>query len=170
MATFTQVVHTSPYPAISPSVPALSQIGKTVLITGGSAGIGYAIARAFAQASASRIIICGRRPELVTSAASKLINETPGFQGRVIGRTCDVADLFSVNTLWTGLQKENIFVDVLVLNAARMQAKGPLLETELEEVWSDFLTNVRANLDFSQRFHNQNGPSENGHKKVCFHI
>lgn len=169
MATFTQVVHTAPYPAISPSLGGLSQNGKTVLIAGGSAGIGYAIARAFAQASASVIIICGRRTELVTSAASKLAKETPGFQGRVIGRTCDVADLFSVDALWTGLQKENIFVDVLVLNAARIQAKGPLLETELEEVWAEFLTNVRAILDFSQRFHNQNGLSELGQKKVCFH-
>lgn len=168
MANLTHIVHTSPYAAISPSLPSLSQSGKTVFITGGSAGIGYAIARAFMQANASTIVICGRRSEIVSSAVSKLAAEEGRHQIKVIGRTCDVADPARVTELWAGLKDEGIVIDILVLNAASMQTTGPLLGAELDAVWAEFNTNVRAILNFSQIFYSQrDGISGNERKKVC---
>lgn len=166
MASFTQTVHHKPYPAISPTLPALSQAGKTVLITGGSSGIGYAIARGFAEASASTIIITGRRSDVLRNAASQLTEEIPGFKGRILGRTCDVSDPRSVALLWSDLEKEGTVVDVLVLNAARLDTKGPLLHTPLDDAWAEFLTNVRGNLDFAQKFNGLNELHPNGVKKV----
>ncbi|KAF4826565.1 hypothetical protein CGCTS75_v008959 [Colletotrichum tropicale] len=49
--------HKEPYAAISPRLPELSQQDNTVLITGGSEGIGFAIAKAFIEASAKEIVI-----------------------------------------------------------------------------------------------------------------
>lgn len=158
---FTKTVHRAPYPEISPLRPELSQAGKTVLITGGHTGIGHAIARAFAQANADRIIIVGRRANLVTSAASRLRAQFPEVQ--VSGRVCDVSDLASADTLWEELAKENTFVDVVVLNAAKLSTQ-PILEVGRDAVWSEYLLNVRANLDFAERLYKQ--PNARGRRKV----
>jgi hypothetical protein len=167
MASFTKTIHKEPYPAISPSLPSLSQAGKTVLITGGSTGIGYAIARAFAFASASKIIILGRRADLVDSAASTLTEETPEFKGEIVGQPCDISDSSSVAALWSDLERDGVIVDVLVLNAARIGKPGSIIKVGLDEVWADYVMNVRANLDLVERFLKQNERVPNGKKKVC---
>ncbi|KAM5353372.1 hypothetical protein ACJ41O_000022 [Fusarium nematophilum] len=149
---FTQTVHRAPYAEISPLRPELSQAGKTVLITGGHTGIGFAIARAFAQAQAARVIIIGRRADLVTSAASRLGSEFPDVQAT--GRVCDASDIASVDALWADLAKEDVFVDVIVLNAAKLSTK-PILEVGRDAVWSEYLLNVRGNLDFTERLYKQ---------------
>ncbi|KAK9234767.1 hypothetical protein V1525DRAFT_459135 [Lipomyces kononenkoae] len=151
---FTKVLHSAPYPAISPSRPELSHKGKTVLVTGGHTGIGFAIARAFAQAGADKVIIIGRRDNLVASAASRLASEFSS--SRVLGHVCDIADLTSVDELWKKLAKEKTTVDVVVLNAAKLSAK-PILDLGRDTVWSDYLLHVRANLDFAERLHKQPG-------------
>ena len=56
--------------------------GNTVLITGGSSGIGCAMAEAF-LAAGSEVLICGRREDRLLEAQKK----HPGLQVR----TCDVA-------------------------------------------------------------------------------
>lgn len=161
---FTKTVHRAPYPEISPSRPELSHAGQTVLITGGHTGIGYAIARAFAQANAERVIIVGRRADLVTSAASRLGAQFPGAQ--VSGQVCDVSGLASADALWEELAKEDIVVDVVVLNAAKLSTK-PILEVGRDAVWGEYLLNVRTNLDFAERLYKQ--PSGKGRRKVGSH-
>lgn len=158
---FTETMHRSAYPEISPSRPELSQAGKTVLITGGHTGIGFAIARAFAQANAGRIVIVGRRADRVTSAASRLEAQFPKVQ--TLGRVCDVSDLASVETLWDELAKEDIFVDVVVMNAAKLST-GTILDVGRDAVWSEYILHVRTNLDFAERVYKQ--PNAKGRRKV----
>ncbi|KAE8366885.1 hypothetical protein BDV27DRAFT_170419 [Aspergillus caelatus] len=154
---FTQTVHNAPYPAISPSRPELSQVGKTVLITGGHTGIGFAIARAFAEAGAERLIIIGRRDELVSSAVKRLESEFPSTQA--LGRRCDVADLDSVNALWKNLANGGILVDIVVLNAAKLSAQ-PILDLGKDAVWDEYVMNVRTHLDFTERLYKQPGDED----------
>jgi Short-chain dehydrogenases of various substrate specificities len=45
--------------------------GKRVLITGGSSGIGFALARAF-LAKGAKVVICGRRPDVLAKAVEEL--------------------------------------------------------------------------------------------------
>ena len=158
--------HKSPYPSISPARPELSQVGKTVLIAGGSAGIGFAIARAFVQAKASRVILLGRRRDVLEASAAKLAAEVADKMSTTVeGRVCDISNLNDTARLWENLQRESIFVDVLVLNAAVTGKLGPILSHALADTWSAFEVNVRTILDFTGHFYGQDG--EAGRQKVC---
>ncbi|KAH7237269.1 hypothetical protein B0J15DRAFT_598555 [Fusarium solani] len=108
-------IHDKPYEVISPQRPELSQAGRTVLVCGGSTGIGHAIARNYCIAGASSVILLGRRPDVLNDAASKLNEAHPNTA--VTGRVCDVHVRDQVQQLWDTLEKEKVTIDVLVLNA-----------------------------------------------------
>jgi len=57
--------------------------GNTVLITGGSSGIGYAMAEAFLDAG-SEVLICGRREERLLEARTR--------HAALYTKTCDIAN------------------------------------------------------------------------------
>ncbi|KAL5601533.1 hypothetical protein FOBRF1_009066 [Fusarium oxysporum] len=159
--------HKTPYPSLSPTRPELSQSGKTVLITGGSAGIGFAIARAYAAASASRIILTGRRNDVLQQAASKLTGEFPNLT--TIPCLCDIADTKESVKLWSGLNNDGISVDVLVLNAAKFgQQQQPLLEADLDYAWSLYETNVKSLLNFCQQLYKQQ--KVDGERKAIIYV
>ncbi|KAI5460426.1 putative short-chain dehydrogenase [Mariannaea sp. PMI_226] len=160
--TFTEPFHRTPYPAISPSRPELAQPGKTVVVTGGNAGIGYAIANAFLQASARKVIILGRRLEATTAAAAGLAKSYP--QAEVIGRTCDVSNAADVDELWGTFAKEGTVVDVLVLNAVKISEQKPILDVGTKGIWNDYGMNVRAQLQMAELFYNQVGQGVEGPK------
>jgi NAD(P)-dependent dehydrogenase (short-subunit alcohol dehydrogenase family) len=154
---YVQTHHKNPYPAISPRRPELSQAGRTVLILGGSAGIGFAIARAFIQASASHVIITGRRQGVLDEAVSQLkqIVGKENASTAVSSYVSDMASLQDTEQLWERLKGSGIVVDVLVLNAFSNGQPKPLLEADLGATWAAFETNVRGLLDHAQRFYKQ---------------
>jgi NAD(P)-dependent dehydrogenase (short-subunit alcohol dehydrogenase family) len=158
--TFTKTFHRTPYPAISPSRPELSQAGRTVLVTGGNAGIGLAIAEAFLQASARKVIITGRREEATKQAAAQLGRKYPNAEA--VGLVCDISDPKSVDDLWASLGKEGTTIDVLALNAVKVPNAKPLLENGIEAIWKDFDVNVRAQLQMAERLHGQKGKPVTG--------
>lgn len=63
--------------------------GKTAIITGGSRGIGYAVAEAFVQEGA-RVAVCGSRPASAEIAAEKLHATWPDAEILPLG--VDVSD------------------------------------------------------------------------------
>ncbi|KAK2024961.1 short chain dehydrogenase [Colletotrichum zoysiae] len=164
--TFTKTVHREPYPAILPSRPVLSQNGRTVLITGGSAGIGFAIAKSFAQAGAKRVIILGRRQNILNESVEKLKKEYKNVQ--FSGFPSDVDDLESNEKLWKGFEEDGTVINVLVLNAAKMFAPGSILATGRDDVWKGFTTNTLSLLDFSGRFYNQK--NSKGQQKFLINV
>ncbi len=82
--------------------------GKTVLVTGGSRGIGYGIAEGFAMASANVVILAENND--VQASAEKLADET-GASVRAI--QCDITDVTSVRAATESLDS----IDVLINNA-----------------------------------------------------
>lgn len=154
-------MHSKPYAAISPLQPELSQAGKTVLITGGNAGIGFAIGRAFGQASAAKVILLGRREEATKAAAAELSEELRKQQHdtEVIGLACDVVSSEDVERVWAGLEKEGTVVDVLVLNAAKITEWVTLLDRGTKSLWEDYTANLCSHMDFTERFYKQTGTS-----------
>jgi NAD(P)-dependent dehydrogenase (short-subunit alcohol dehydrogenase family) len=92
---------------------------RTVLITGGSRGLGLALAREMAAEGAS-VAICGRDPESLERARESL-----GRLGaKVVAVTCDVTDRASVKSLVQEVHRELGAVDILINNAGVIEV-GP---------------------------------------------
>ena len=88
--------------------------GKTVLITGGSSGIGRATALQLAQAGA-RVLIVSRDPQKLEAAAAAI----RGLGGEVHAYACDITAAGACEQLIAKVLGENGHVDILINNAGR---------------------------------------------------
>lgn len=114
----------------------------TVLITGASAGIGEACARAFAAAGA-RLVLAARRAERLEALADELARE---HGARVHRLALDVRDREAVLAALSALPEPWGEVDVLVNNAGMGRGLEPLHEGEAAE-WDEMIdTNVKGAL------------------------
>lgn len=87
--------------------------GKTAVVTGATRGIGFAIARALADAGAT-VAICGRSQDGVDQAVRSL---TEGSQRKVVGKAADVRGSTEVAALFTWIDSKTGGPDILVNNA-----------------------------------------------------
>jgi NAD(P)-dependent dehydrogenase (short-subunit alcohol dehydrogenase family) len=158
--------HKDTYPTIDPSRPELSQAGKTVIVSGGSTGIGFAISRGFALAGASRVIVLGRRPD-VTAHAVASIREEVGPAIDVRAWAVDVSSLEHIHKLWSELEAEGVYVDVLVLSASAYGKIATIMDMGAEAAWADFEVNVRSPLYMTERFYKQ---TTGQGQKVCISL
>jgi serine 3-dehydrogenase len=116
--------------------------GKTVLITGASAGIGEACARTFASAGAD-LILCARREEKL----QELRKELESKHGvSVHTRTLDVRDRRAVEAFARDLEDRGLVPDVLINNAGKALGLHLLYEGLVED-WEEMIdTNVKGLL------------------------
>ena len=166
MVDFIQTIHKTTYCGIDAAAPPRTQRGKTVLITGGVRGIGFAIARAFAVANASTIILLSRGGDKLSAAEARLKREVPSFSGVVMTIRCDILDPEENASVWSSLDGRR--VDVLILNAAYMGENQAVLQHSWRRVWEQYEVNVRGNLVLVDLFLRQ-GNTHDGQKKVCTH-
>ncbi len=101
--------------------------GKTVLITGGSRGLGLVMAREFADEGA-RLAICARSPGELERARADLAARG----AEVFAFPCDVTDRAQVNELVQVVRQHFGSLDVLVNNAGIIQV-GPLEVMTLDD-------------------------------------
>jgi 3-hydroxy acid dehydrogenase/malonic semialdehyde reductase len=114
----------------------------TVLITGASAGIGEATARAFAEAGA-RLILTARRRERLEALAAEL-EQAHGTKSHLL--VLDVRDREDVGAALGGLPAEWAAVDVLVNNAGMARGTEKVHAGDPAE-WDDVVqTNVNGLL------------------------
>ena len=116
--------------------------GKTALVTGGSKGIGLAIATAMAEAGAS-VMITSRKAEQLEAAAGQ------------IGHGCEwragnAGDAEAASSVIDATIETFGGVDILVNNAAANPYAGPLIDCELRAWDKTIQVNLTAPFLWSQ--------------------
>ena len=114
--------------------------GKVAVVTGGTQGVGAAIARLFAKAGAAGIVIVGRDVAKGRRAADGITAEND-VQVAVVG--ADLGVMEDVRRVMAEADARFGRVDILV-NAAGMSDRGNLLNTSPELFDTLFAVNVRA--------------------------
>ncbi len=107
--------------------------GRTALVTGGSKGIGKAVARGYAEAGASVVISARHEDELQTAVR----DISDGLPARVEYIVADMTDRADVERLAHDVLRRLGHVDILFNNAGSNRPQA-LLETT-DDVWDQIL-------------------------------
>lgn len=116
---------------------------NTILITGGSAGIGLAIAKQFA-AKNNHVIIVGRNPERLQKAAAELTNVT--------AISADISYAEDVDKLVDRLVNEFPSLNIVINNAGAAQMNNLLADSDtFEKASSEILTNYLSIVSLNEK-------------------
>ncbi|MBB6255346.1 SDR family NAD(P)-dependent oxidoreductase [Nitrospirillum iridis] len=118
--------------------------GQTAIVTGSTAGIGFAIAQGLAQAGAA-VILNGRSQATVTAAVAKLGELVPGADVR--GVAADVSTVEGAAALLEAVPQ----ADILVNNAGIFEPKD-FFETPDEDWTRMFEVNVLSGVRLSRTY------------------
>ena len=110
--------------------------GRVALVTGGSSGIGRAIADAFASKGATVVVV------------DRAVTDAPAVEGGVLA--CDVTDPVSVDRAVDDVQRRFGRIDVLV-NSAGVALLGPAEDFSLEQWDRTLSVNLTGAFVMSQR-------------------
>jgi len=119
----------------------MNTTNNTVLISGGTAGIGFEIARLF-SANGSKVIITGRDKERLDNAVAQLQNTT--------GILSDVSNAADVDKLVATIKQDHPELNIVINNAGRAQLYD-LTKTEnvfdiaQDEMLTNYLAVIRLN-------------------------
>ena len=148
------VLHGQPVVQVSPHVTTLSRNkllqDRTALITGGTSGIGKAIAEAFMNAGAN-VIITSRTSERAEKVAIELLERYPSQ--KAIGIAMDNTDVESIQHAFAKLIEKTPTIDILVNNAGIGEAVwGATTEAEYDKVMDTNLKGVFFLTEYVARY------------------
>ncbi|MDZ4265521.1 MAG: SDR family oxidoreductase, partial [Mycobacterium sp.] len=118
--------------------------GRTVIVTGGTRGIGLALAEGYVLAGA-RVVVASRKADACEQAATHLRE----MGGEAIGVPTHVGDVDDLAALVARTVAEFGGVDVLVNNAANPLAQ-PLGQMTVEALTKSFEVNLRGPVVLTQ--------------------
>ncbi len=99
--------------------------GKRAIVTGGSRGIGKAIAETLAQAGA-KVVITARHGDAAEDTAAAI----RAGGGEALSLSCDVADARAVEQLFRNVKERLGGLDILINNAGIIDPIGHIWETD----------------------------------------
>ena len=118
--------------------------GKTAVVTGGTRGIGFAIAKKYLDNGAN-VAICGSRQDSVDKALAKLTE----YEGRVMGIWPDLCNPEDVAAAFASVKERFGSLDILANNAG-ISSRTSLYEYTVEEFSRIMDINVKAVFVCSQ--------------------
>ena len=121
----------------------MKSTGNTILITGGTSGIGYGLARRFHEAG-NTVIIAGRRKELL----DQITTEHPGIEAIIL----DVADPASITRAAETLAASHPQLNVLINNAGIMQHENVMDPAALQIAEDHITTNLLGAIRMTYAF------------------
>lgn len=122
-------------------------LGRKALVTGGSKGIGFAIAQAYA-AHGAEVLITSRKEDGLKAAVEKI--DATGIAGRVIYLAGNAGDAeFAHACVGTAIERLG-GLDVLVNNAATNPYHGRLIDIDLSRARKTAEVNYLGALTWSQ--------------------
>ena len=113
---------------------------EKAIVTGGTRGIGFAVAQSFLKNGAS-VALFGSRQETVDKALAALKAENPDWE--VIGMAPDLTDYAAVDAAFAEVEKAFGRIDILVNNAG-ISAREPLYDYTPEAFEKIMRLNVSA--------------------------
>lgn len=142
---------------------------RTALVTGACVNTGVAIVKRFAS-EGWNVIFTGRNPEKVALAEKAYREQFPNvtIEGYSINSLIDerTVDEQAIDALFADLDKKNIVIECLVLNAADQGLKMKIFESPLTDFMRVVNTNVTWNYAFVERAARR--MKENGGGSVVF--
>lgn len=116
---------------------------KTIVITGSTRGIGFALAREFLK-NGCQVVISGRSDASVRNSIAKLAAEYPKDQ--IAGFACDVTQYGEITTLWELSKTQFGNIDIWINNAGISNEQASFWEIPVDEIRSVIETNVLGEL------------------------
>lgn len=136
---------------VPPAADALAKLrldGKVAIVTGGTRGIGLAIAATFARAGA-RVMLSSRKPEHVAHAVAALRHEGLAVHGVAAHMGApDDCRMLAARTV-----EHFDGIDIIVNNAATNPVFGPLQQAGDEAFDKIFAVNVKGPLELCRTAH-----------------
>ncbi|OKL55364.1 hypothetical protein UA08_09399 [Talaromyces atroroseus] len=130
---FVPTLHTEVYAAIDPTTTKLPQ-PFTAVILGGSGAVGGGLARSYARAGATGVVLAARRLELVQAVADEVKTINPSVQTLTL--KCDVSSPSDVAAVAEATRAQfGATVGAVVVNAGY---SGPLVNDITQETAEDF--------------------------------
>jgi 3-oxoacyl-[acyl-carrier protein] reductase len=120
--------------------------GRTAIITGGSEGLGKAIAARFA-ASGANVVVLARRENILDIAVQEIRRKAVG---RVAGHACDITDHHRVREVIAAVLAEFGAVDILINNAGS-SSRSPFDELTRNGMIADMNLKLFAAVDLAQQ-------------------
>jgi NAD(P)-dependent dehydrogenase (short-subunit alcohol dehydrogenase family) len=112
-------------------MPSFRLDGKTAIVTGGSKGLGYGIAAAYAHAGAN--VVISARTEADVVSAAKQINEEYADGGKCLGIAGDSGKREDIDRVIAGAAEAFGSLDILVNNAGVSGKTASILSDDCDE-------------------------------------
>jgi NAD(P)-dependent dehydrogenase (short-subunit alcohol dehydrogenase family) len=141
-----------PGPQVNNAASQMRLAGQVAVVTGGTRGIGYAIAHALI-AEACNVVITGRDSAKLDAAAERLRAVAPSSmspQAQAVPVRCDVRDAVAVERVFAEVRRRFGTLNVLVNNAGTSHSAHSVEDTDIE-LWRDIIdTNLTGTFLFTK--------------------
>ncbi|KAJ5162273.1 hypothetical protein N7492_007665 [Penicillium capsulatum] len=137
---FIPTLHSEPYPAIDPSTVTLG-VPYVACIIGGRGAAGPGLARSYARAGATGLVLASRKLSSLDEVAAEIRTINPA--SKVVTTQCDISSNSDAERLAGTIQSEfNGHLDTVVVNAG---FSGPIIPDVVQESPSDFQSALNVN-------------------------
>jgi NAD(P)-dependent dehydrogenase (short-subunit alcohol dehydrogenase family) len=145
---YTKVTYSATYPAINPTLPALSSAGRVVVITGATGGIGRATALSFAASGPKSLVLLGRRKDALAETAGLVRANYDSLT--VETYAVDLIDSGKLRSVFADVAAAHGTVDVVIHAAGVLAPVVPLVDADPATFLDGYKTTVVGTLTLAQ--------------------